>query len=83
MLSVSTYDAKATLSALLQQVMGGEEVVITRHGEPVAKLVPYPKPTWTANFTPLPEELRVRFATGEETAPVFASGIPWNPTDPV
>jgi prevent-host-death family protein len=83
MFSVSTYDAKATLSALLQQVIGGEEVVITRLGEPVAKLVPYPRPTWTTNFTPLPEELRVRFAAGEETAPVFAAGIPWSPTDPV
>jgi prevent-host-death family protein len=34
------FAAKAWLSALLEQVARGEEVVITRHGRPVAKLVP-------------------------------------------
>lgn len=32
--------AKAELSALVELVAGGEEVTITRRGEPVARLVP-------------------------------------------
>lgn len=36
----STFDAKAKLSEILDKVSEGEEVVITRHGKAVAKLVP-------------------------------------------
>jgi prevent-host-death family protein len=38
--AVGAYDAKAHFSELLERVEGGEEVTITRHGSPVAKLVP-------------------------------------------
>ena len=34
-------EAKAQLSALLERVLAGEEVVIGRAGKPVARLVPY------------------------------------------
>lgn len=37
---VSVFDAKNRLSALLDQVEKGHEVVITRRGKPVARLVP-------------------------------------------
>lgn len=37
--TVGTFDAKNRLSALLDKVEQGEEVVITRHGKPVARLV--------------------------------------------
>lgn len=37
---VGTFDAKNRLSELLDKVERGEEVVITRRGRPVAKLVP-------------------------------------------
>jgi prevent-host-death family protein len=37
---VGTFEAKNKLSALLDRVEQGEEIVITRHGRPVAKLVP-------------------------------------------
>lgn len=37
---ISTFEAKSRLSALLDQVERGEEVVITRRGIPVARLVP-------------------------------------------
>lgn len=37
---VNVYEAKSTLSALLAKVAAGEEVVIARHGRPVARLVP-------------------------------------------
>jgi prevent-host-death family protein len=34
------FEAKSKLSALLDRVNQGEEIVITRHGKPVARLVP-------------------------------------------
>jgi prevent-host-death family protein len=37
---ISIYDAKTQLSALVDRLADGEEIVITRHGRPVAKLVP-------------------------------------------
>ena len=40
MTTYNLHDAKTHLSSLLEQVLGGEEVVITRNGIPVAKLVP-------------------------------------------
>jgi prevent-host-death family protein len=40
MLEVGAFEAKNTLGALLDRVEGGEEVVITRHGKAVARLVP-------------------------------------------
>ena len=40
MIEVGTYEAKTNFSALLDRVERGEEVVITRHGTPVARLVP-------------------------------------------
>jgi prevent-host-death family protein len=39
-LTVGTYEAKTQLSALLERVERGEEVMITKHGKPVARLVP-------------------------------------------
>lgn len=40
MKKVGAFEAKTHLSQLLEQVAGGEEIVITRHGHPIAKLVP-------------------------------------------
>ena len=40
MIKVGAYEAKTQLSALLDRVERGEEVRITRHGRPVARLVP-------------------------------------------
>jgi prevent-host-death family protein len=37
---VGAFEAKNKLSALLNRVEQGEEIVITRHGRPVARLVP-------------------------------------------
>ena len=37
---IGIFEAKNKLSALLDRVEGGEEIVITRHGKPVARLVP-------------------------------------------
>jgi len=40
MVEVGAFEAKIHLSNLLDQVERGETVVITRHGKPVARLVP-------------------------------------------
>lgn len=40
MTNVGVHEAKTNLSMLLRRVAAGEEIVITRSGEPVAKLVP-------------------------------------------
>lgn len=40
MLTVGAFEAKTKLSELLDAVERGEEVVITRRGQPVAKLTP-------------------------------------------
>ena len=37
---IGIYDARSKLSELIERVQSGEEVVLTRHGEPVARLVP-------------------------------------------
>jgi prevent-host-death family protein len=37
---IGAFDAKNRLSALLDRVEHGEEIVITRRGRPVARLVP-------------------------------------------
>lgn len=39
MASVSLYEAKSRLSALVEQVEAGQEVIITKRGRPVAKIV--------------------------------------------
>ena len=39
MITVGAFEAKAHLSSLLERVAEGEEVVITKHGKPVARLV--------------------------------------------
>ena len=39
MSSVTVSEARASLPQLLERVLGGEEVTITRHGQPVAVVV--------------------------------------------
>ena len=41
--TVGAYDAKTRFSELLERAATGEEITITRHGTPVAKLVPVQK----------------------------------------
>lgn len=40
MTTVGAFEAKTKLSELLDRVEQGEEIVITRHGKPAARLVP-------------------------------------------
>ena len=47
MRQVGVYDAKTQLPRLLDEVEKGETITITRHGRPIAKLVPIERPTMT------------------------------------
>ncbi len=39
MITIGAFEAKTHLSALLERVAAGEEVVITKHGKPIARLI--------------------------------------------
>ena len=40
---VGAYEAKTHLPALLERVARGEQITITKHGKPIARLVPIAK----------------------------------------
>lgn len=42
MLQVGAFEAKNTFGSLLDRVEAGEQIEITRHGRPVAQIVPRP-----------------------------------------
>lgn len=44
MKTVGAYEAKTHLPRLLEEVAAGESITITKHGAPVAMLVPVQKP---------------------------------------
>jgi prevent-host-death family protein len=43
MTTVGAFEAKNTLGSLLDRVEAGEEILITRHGKPAARLAPVPR----------------------------------------
>ncbi len=47
MLEVNIHEAKTQLSRLLARVAEGEEVIISRAGKPIARLVPVDQPAST------------------------------------
>lgn len=50
MREVNIYEAKTSLSALLQAVAEGEEIVITKRNKPVARLVAFAPPSERPTF---------------------------------
>ena len=46
--TIGAYEARTHFSALLEKVEAGEEFTITKHGTPVARLVPIKKELTTA-----------------------------------
>jgi len=44
-MTVGAFEAKTNFSELLEQVSQGAEITITRHEKPVAKLVPFARPS--------------------------------------
>ena len=63
MVTVGLYEAKTKLSELLDRVEGGEELIITRHGLPVAKLVPAAKVSRSDAARAITEWRRLRAGT--------------------
>lgn len=69
-MDIGVYDAKARFSELVRAVEAGGEVTITRHGRPVARLVPVAPPEaagaeWAERVRALRREIG-HVATGEE-----------------
>ncbi len=58
MQTTNVAEAKAQLSKLIERALTGEEVVISKHGKPLVKLVPYERDT-------RPRDLSVRVWEGE------------------
>jgi prevent-host-death family protein len=44
MVVVNVHEAKTHLSRLLSRVAAGEEIIIAKAGEPIARLVPFRRP---------------------------------------
>lgn len=62
MIEISIAKAKAQFAALIARAEAGEQIIVTRHGRPVATLGPLPaKPRLVfgdlAHLAPLPEDL--------------------------
>jgi len=69
---MSATELKATLLAVLDDVADGDEVEVTKHGRPVARIVPIRNPSG----------LRGRFAgvsrSSERDEDLFGTGEQWN-----
>lgn len=59
-MQVSTAMAKDRLTELLRAAEAGERVVITRHGKPVAQLVPPPEKTGKVRLGGMKGTIRLR-----------------------
>lgn len=42
--SIGVYDLKNKLSAVLEEVLAGKEVTVTKHGRPIARIAPVTAP---------------------------------------
>jgi prevent-host-death family protein len=60
MIEIGAFEAKNRLGHLLDRVESGEEVVITRHGKAVARLVPHKAGAGSAETAAAIERLRTR-----------------------
>ena len=60
---ISVSEAKGQLTELVRRSEAGEEVVLTRHGQPVARLVPMKSPTDRKTRMAILNALRASAAT--------------------
>lgn len=78
MRQIGAFEAKNRLSELLVAVENGEEVTITKHGRPVAKLVPFTAHDQARVAAAIAElrQLRekVRLGTGETVKDLIDEG---------
>jgi prevent-host-death family protein len=58
MQTTNVAEAKAHLSMLIEKALAGEEVIISKHGKPLVKLVPYGRDT-------SPRDMALRIWEGE------------------
>jgi len=58
-MKISVTDAKGQLSELVRRAEKGDEIVLTRHGHPVVRLVPVKAPLDRKARRELLEELRI------------------------
>lgn len=61
--TVGAFEAKTHLSALLQRVEAGEQITITKHGRPVARLVPVINDAASRDWTSLWERVDAQAVT--------------------
>ena len=74
---VSAYDAKTHLPKLLERAAKGERFVITRHGKPVAQLIPFDNGDEAAIRSALEKVGRIRRKLARQHAaagPIFEEG---------
>jgi prevent-host-death family protein len=70
---VTATDAKASILRLLDDAAAGEEIEITRHGRPVARLVP------AAGARSLKGSFEgIAMTAVDEQERLFSTGEPWN-----
>jgi len=80
MTTVGSYEAKTKLADLLRQVERGEHVTITRHGVPVAVLIPfadYPRHDVAATVAELKTQARGRRLGGLSIRELIEEGRRW------
>jgi len=68
--TVSVAEAKAHLSELLNQVEAGEEIVITRRGQPIVRLISERKP-----LKPLPLPSLAAFRATMSQSPISSADL--------
>ncbi len=71
MTAIGVYDAKTHLPKLLERVARGERFVITKHGRPVAQLIP----AEFANEPDVKETIRQMEEWQEREGPTLGAGL--------
>ena len=66
-MEIGAFEAKNKLGMLLDRVECGEEITITRHGKPIARLVPNTTRIDTLQARAALDRIRARAANLEET----------------
>ena len=76
--SMGAYEAKVHFSELLERVATGEEILITKHGNPVARMVPAKKTSTTQSRLEAIQKIRQLSSTlslgGEKVSQLKNSG---------
>ena len=85
MIDKKTYgleQARAQLPLIASEAEAGYSSEITRHGKPIAKVVPLEPAPWKPVWTTLPE-LKVGGSPEDHMAPLYPDGFPRSEHDPL